>query len=144
MHDLPPEECINRLINQAARLGVEVRWLLSGNPQRPQGLYQAPPDRPGVIELRIGTNPSPSTTLCQLLTHEMVHVLQHWHADLKAVLPLGWPKNGPAAQQGRLSPHEAEAFRAQDQPAKVLRALSQLAPVPSNGNKPANATPSIE
>ena len=131
MHELPPEACINHLLHQADRLGVEVRWLPVNESQMPQGLYQAQPDRPGVIELRTGTSPAPSPALCRLITHEMVHVLQHWHADLKAVLPLGWPQDGLITQQRKLSAHEAEAFTAQDQPQIVLDALKVLVPVSS-------------
>ena len=52
----------------------------------------------------------------------MVHVLQHWRAHWRAVLPLGWPRDGGAAQERSLSPHEAEAFTAQEHPRKVLKA----------------------
>jgi len=134
MDELPPEACVNSLLQQADRLGVEVRWLPASDPQMPQGLYQANPDRPGVIELRTGTSPVPSPALCQLLSHEMVHVLQHWHADFKAVLPLGWPQDGPITQERKLSAHEAEAFTAQDKPQIVLQALKQLVPVSSQTN----------
>ena len=137
MPELPPEACISRLLHQADRLGVAVRWLPADHSQQPQGTYQALPNRPGVIELRQGENPAPSAALCQLLTHEMVHVLQHWQADWKAVLPLGWPRDGTATQQRSLSPHEAEAFTAQEQPRKVLKALSQLAPIPQTATQPA-------
>jgi len=64
----------------------------------------------------------------------MVHVLQHWHADFKAVLPLGWPQDGPITQERKLSAHEAEAFTAQDKPQIVLQALKQLVPVSSQTN----------
>ena len=131
MHELPPEACISHLLHQADRLGVEVRWLPISESQMPQGLYQAQPDRPGVIELRTETSPAPSPALCRLLTHEMVHVLQHWHTDFKAVLPLGWPQDGLITQQRKLSVHEAEAFTAQDQPQIVLDALKALTPVSS-------------
>ena len=134
MHELPPEACISHLLHQADRLGVEVRWLPISESQMPQGLYQANPDRPGVIELRTGTDPAPSPALCQLLSHEMVHVLQHWNANFKAVLPLGWPQDGPITQGRKLSAHEAEAFTAQDKPQIVLEALKQLAPVSSQTN----------
>ena len=136
MDELPPEACVNSLLQQADRLGVEVRWLPASDPQMPQGLYQANPDRPGVIELRTGTSLVPSPALCQLLSHEMVHVLQHWRAHWRAVLPLGWPKDGEATHQRSLSPHEAEAFTAQEHPRKVLKALRQLPPIPAEANPP--------
>ena len=131
MPELPPEACISRLLHQADRLGVAVRLLPADHSQPPQGTYQALPNRPGVIELRQGDNPAPSKALCQLLTHEMVHVIQHWRAHWRAVLPLGWPRDGGAAQQRSLSPHEAEAFTAQEHPRKVLKALGQLPAIPT-------------
>ena len=141
METLPADLCITRLNQQAERLGVEVRTFERKPSETVVGYYVAKPGEPGHIELHTHSTTAPKK-LCQLLTHEMVHVLQHWHADWKAVLPLGWPTNGTAAQQRRLSPHEAEAFTAQDQPRKVLQALKQLAPVPANANPPSNATPS--
>ena len=136
MSELPPEACISSLLHQADRLGVVVRWLHEDHPQQPQGTYQALPNQPGVIELRQGAEPAPSAALCQLLTHEMVHVLQHWRAHWRAVLPLGWPRDGAAAQQRSLSPHEAEAFTAQEHPRKVLKALKQLPPIPGQASPP--------
>ena len=135
MEALPADLCITRLNRQAERLGVEVRTLERKPSETVVGYYVAKPGEPGHIELHTHSS-TPPKQRCQLLTHEMVHVLQHWHADWKAVLPLGWPTNGPATQERRLSPHEAEAFTAQDQPKKVLRALKQLAPVPANVSPP--------
>ena len=135
MEALPADLCITRLNRQAERLGVEIRTLERKSSETVVGYYVAKPGKPGHIELHIHSSIPPKQR-CQLLTHEMVHVLQHWHADWKAVLPLGWPTNGPATQQRRLSPHEAEAFTAQDRPRKVLRALKQLAPVPANAIPP--------
>ena len=141
METLPADLCITRLNQQAERLGVVVRTFERKPSETVVGYYVAKPGEPGHIELHTRSTTAPRKR-CQLLTHEMVHVLQHWHADWKAVLPLGWPTNGTAAQQRRLSPHEAEAFTAQDQPRKVLQALKQLAPVPANANPPSNAAPS--
>jgi hypothetical protein len=60
----------------------------------------------------------------------MVHVLQHWQGELRAVLPLGWPINGQATAGRTLSRHEAEAFTAQEKPERVLQALQRLRPMP--------------
>jgi hypothetical protein len=127
LNTLPPAQCVALLLAQADRLGVEVRW----HPQRDaaaiQALYEAPPGRPGLLILHA---PPPTVgdanALCTLITHEMVHVLQHWHGRLQAVLPLGWPTDGAAARERQLSIHEAEAFTAQERPEHVLQALQEL------------------
>lgn len=130
MHALPPDQCVALFLAQAHRLGVEVRWMPTANGGSAEGNYQAQPGRPGLLELRTAAPALPTPGLCRLLTHEMVHVLQHWQGQLKAVLPLGWPIDGPAAVGRSLSPHEAEAFTAQEQPERVLRALQRLKPLP--------------
>ena len=139
METLPADLCITRLNQQAERLGVEVRTLELKPSETVVGYYVAKPGEPGHIELHTHSTTAPRKR-CQLLTHEMVHVLQHWHADWKAVLPLGWPTNGPATQQRKLSRHEAEAFTAQDQPQKVLWALKQLRPDATSVSPPSNTT----
>jgi hypothetical protein len=128
MQDLPPQQCISRMLNQADRLGVEVRTMPQQAGQQAAGFYQAAPGRPGRIDLHT-SDATPPMAVCRLLTHEMVHLLQHWKAGFDAVLPLGWPVDGEATQGLALSPHEAEAFTAQEQPCKVLKALNQLNPV---------------
>ncbi|WP_114990315.1 hypothetical protein [Synechococcus sp. UW179A] len=128
MPELPPQQCITRMLNQADRLGVEVHTIQQ-QPSRPAvGFYFAKPGRPGRIDLHTSDTTSPITK-CRLITHEMVHLLQHWHAGFRAVLPLGWPVDGEATEGRSLSPHEAEAFTAQEQPRKVLRALKKLNPI---------------
>ena len=57
----------------------------------------------------------------------MVQVLQHWKGELQATPPLGWPVNG-APPGRRLSPQQAEAYTAQNEPAKVLKAVTSLQP----------------
>lgn len=130
MQALPPDPCVKLLLAQAHRLGVEVRWLPAVSGGSPEGNYVAQPGRPGLLQLRTTEPAPPAAALCRLVTHEMVHVLQHWQGELKAVLPLGWPIDGQAATGRTLSRHEAEAFTAQEQPERVLRALQRLQPLP--------------
>lgn len=130
MQALPPDQCVNLLLAQAERLGVEVRWLQAASGGSAEGHYVAEPGRPGLLQLRTAEPTRPTAALCNLVTHEMVHVLQHWRGELQAVLPLGWPIDEQAAAGRSLSRHEAEAFSAQEQPERVLRALQRLQPLP--------------
>ena len=126
MIPLPPTECVSRFLQEAQRLGIEVRWASEGMTNM-DAAYQARPGVPGVLLLH-DTTPGPGPQqLCTLLAHEMVHVLQHWEGELQATPPLGWPMNG--APPGRkLSTQEAEAYTAQDDAAKVLNAVNKLTP----------------
>jgi len=130
MQALPPDSCVALLLAQAQRLGVEVRWLPAASGSEPEGNYQAQPGRPGLLQLRTAEPAPPASELCRLVTHEMVHVLQHWQGELRAVLPLGWPINGQATAGRTLSRHEAEAFTAQEKPERVLQAVQRLRPMP--------------
>jgi hypothetical protein len=124
MDALPPATCVSQLLAQAERLGVAVRWQAQVGPE-PEAAYQAPPGQPGLLLIQAGQPAPINATLCRLLSHEMVHVLQHWHGQLQAITPLGWPTGGtPPGRQ--LSLHEAEAFTAQGDPPRVLEALKQL------------------
>ena len=127
--ELPPanlsaEQCVTRMLAQAQRLGVLVRWQPLG-PTTLKGAYHAKPGQPGVLELRAQVSAPATPELCSLISHEMVHVLQHWRGQLQALLPLGWPTDG-APPGRRLSVHEAEAYTAQNHPQLVLAALRQL------------------
>lgn len=124
---LPPTICVENFLQQANRLGIEVRWAKEGMNQL-DAAYYAVPEAPGYIALKDG-NPRPSPKqICTLLTHEMVHVLQHWKGDLRAVKPLGWPVDG--SPEGRkLSKQEQEAYTAQSETMKVLNAIIELKPV---------------
>ena len=51
---------------------------------------------------------------CLLISHELIHVLQHLHGDLKGVPPLGWR---PSWEQ------EAEDYAHQNQAGHVLQLL---------------------
>ena len=58
----------------------------------------------------------------------MVHVLQHWKGKLKATPALGWPVD--RAPEGRnLSLQEREAYTAQSDSKKVLKAVRSLKPI---------------
>ena len=104
MIPLPPAECVSRFIQESQRLGIDVRWTNEGMTNL-NAAYLARPGTPGVIKLTDGP-----------------------HRPGAATPPLGWPKDG--APEGRqLSPQEAEAYKAQSTPAKVLRAISKLQPV---------------
>ena len=127
MIPLPPAECVSRFMQESQRLGIEVRWTSEGMTNL-DAAYLARPEEPGVIKLRDSPQRPKPKQLCTLLAHEMVHVLQHWKGNLRAVPPLGWPVDG--APQGRqLSTQEAEAYTAQSTPAKVLKAVSSLQPI---------------
>jgi len=124
---LPPAECVTRFLQEAQRLGIEVRWITAGMTNL-DAAYQALPGAPGLILLRDSPQRPGPQQLCTLLAHEMVHVLQHWKGNLKATPPLDWPVTG-AHQGRRLSPQQAEAYTAQAEPAKVLKAITSLKPV---------------
>ena len=124
---LPPAECVSRFLQQSQRLGIEVQWASEGMTDL-DAAYLARPGAPGVVKLKDSPQRPGPQQLCTLLAHEMVHVLQHWKGNLRAVPPLGWPVSG-APQGRRLSPQEAEAYTAQATPAKVLKALSSLQPI---------------
>jgi hypothetical protein len=67
---------------------------------------------------------SPSTR-CQLITHEMIHVLQHFKQSLKGVNPIGL--GSTTAESIRHSqPQEAEAYSNQNKPLKILELLQRL------------------
>ena len=132
---LPPEECIeciDRFLQQAHRLGIEVRWTREGM-HKLDAAYHAFPGKPGLIVLH-DRDPRPSPKqICTLLSHEMVHVLQHWQGEFKALPPLGWPRDG-APPDRELSVQEQEAYTAQSQPRQVLRAITQLKPFAPQGS----------
>ena len=116
-HDDP--NLVDALLLQAQRIGVAVR---AGSPELPgkDATYRAEPGRLGTITLL--TRPMPAEVRCLLITHELIHVLQHLHGQLKGVPPLGWPTT--AEQQQRFgSPQEAEAYGHQNQAGHVLMLL---------------------
>ena len=125
---LPPGECITTLLAEADRLGVDVRWQQQPKATAPSGTYVALPGKPGYINLKAANQTPPSPSVCRLLAHEMVHVIQHWRANFVAVLPLGWPINKNVLPKGGVSPHEAEAFTAQWHPRRVIKAVRALKP----------------
>lgn len=124
---LPPAECVTRFMQESQRLGIEVQWTSEGMTDL-DAAYDARPGAPGVVKLKDSPQRPGQKQLCTLLAHEMVHVLQHWKGNLRAVPPLGWPVDG-APQGRRLSPQEAEAYTAQATPAKVLKAVTSLQPI---------------
>ena len=130
---LPPVQCVDNFLQQAVRLGIEVRWTREGMHDL-DAAYHALPGVPGKIMLH-DRDPRPTTAkLCTLLSHEMVHVLQHWKGKLNALPPLGWPRNG--APTGRnLSLQEQEAYTAQSKPRFVLHSVTQLKKI-EPGNSP--------
>ena len=124
---LPPAECVTRFMQESQRLGIEVQWTSEGMTDL-DAAYDARPGAPGVVKLKDSPQRPGQKQLCTLLAHEMVHVLQHWKGNLRAVPPLGWPVDG-APQGRRLSLQEAEAYTAQATPAKVLKAVTSLQPI---------------
>ena len=126
MIHLTPAECVTRFLQEAERLGIEVRWARDGMTNL-DAAYIARPGVPGTVLLHDRTPRPGPQQLCTLLAHEMVHVLQHWKGKLQATPPLGWPVD--EAPHGRtLSPQQKEAYTAQNDPAKVLRAVTTLTP----------------
>ena len=125
---LPPGECITTLLSEADRLGVDVRWQQQPEATEPSGTYVALPGQPGYVNLQAANQHPPTPSVCRLLAHEMVHVIQHWHGNFEAVLPLGWPVNKKRLPSEEVSLHEAEAFTAQWHPRRVISALRALKP----------------
>ncbi len=126
MVQLTADQCVHSMLVEAQRLGVEVRWQKQAGPS-PEAAYHAYPERPGLLVVQVDKPNPPTPELCTLLSHEMVHVLQHWRGSLREITPLGWPTISP--ESGRsLSPHEAEAYASQTNPIRVLNALRQLKP----------------
>lgn len=125
---LPPGECITTLVAEAERLGVDVRWQQQPESAEPSGTYTALPGQPGYVTLQAAVQQAADPRVCRLLAHEMVHVIQHWQANFQAVLPLGWPVDKSRLPRVKVSPHEAEAFTAQWQPRRVIKALNELEP----------------
>ena len=124
---LPPEQCVQAFLDQAQRLGIAVQWKQQ-EPAKFDAAYVATPGTPGYIILT-ETSPQPDPkTICTLLSHEMVHVLQHWKGKFHSVEALGWPRNGAAVGKHRWA-QEQEAYTAQEDPAKVLKAVRALKPV---------------
>ena len=123
---LTAPECVTAFIEQADRLGIQIRFT-ADKMINLDAAYHALPGKPGYI-LLTETQPMPNLEKqCRLLTHEMVHVLQHWKGELKAVPPLGWPQDG--APPGRqLSSQEREAYTAEKYPMKVFEAIKKLRP----------------
>ena len=127
MTELPPGECVNAFLSEAQRLTIDVQWSHHGM----RGLdasYHAMPGKPGKIFL-YERKPSPKQDrVCVLLSHEMVHVLQHWQGNLNGLKLLGWPVNKIPPDR-TLSPLEQEAYTAEHEPLKVLKAVQRLEPI---------------
>ena len=124
---LPPKACVHLLLQQAQRLDIAVEWKKQ-SAHKFDAAYFASPGTPGHIVLT-EREPKPSPAkICTFLSHEMVHVLQHWKGNLKSLEPLGWPRDGAAVGDHRWA-QEQEAYTAQSEPRKVLVAISKLKPV---------------
>lgn len=108
-----------RLLLAGRRLGIAVR---QGSPELEgkDASYRAFPGRPGVIVIK--PRPMAPAVQCQLITHEFIHVLQHFGARLRGVDPLGWPVSALEIQRFG-SIQEAEAYVYQNQPALVWQLL---------------------
>ena len=112
----------DRLLQEAARLGIQV---MQGNPELPgkDASYRAMHGRPGII--LISPRPMGASTRCQLITHEMIHVLQHFKRSLKGVDPIGLGTTAIEALR-HSQPQEAEAYSNQNKPLKILELLQKL------------------
>lgn len=119
------DQCVTSFLNEADRLGVAVRW--EKEMTNLDAAYVALPGKPGEI-LLFDRAPRPGNPeICTLLAHEMVHVLQHWKGNLRGTPPLGW-RVDDAQKRRNLSLQQREAYTAQENPAKVLRAVRALEP----------------
>lgn len=107
------------LLLQAQRIGVAVR---AGSPELPgkDASYRAEHGRLGTITLK--QRPMSAEVRCLLISHELIHVLQHLHGGLKGVPPLGW---GTSSEQLHRfgSAQEAEAYAHQNDAGHVLMLL---------------------
>lgn len=111
-----------RLLQEASRLGIQV---IQGVPELPgkDASYRAMHGRPGII--LISPRPMGASTRCQLITHEMIHVLQHFNRSLKGVDPIGLGTTTAEASR-HSQPQEAEAYSNQNKPLKILELLQRL------------------
>jgi len=112
----------DRLLGEATRLGIQVFQgpaELAGK----DASYRALHGRPGTITL--SPRPMGPTTRCQLITHEMIHVLQHFGRGLKGVDPIGLGSN-PQESLRHPEPQEAEAYSHQNKPLLILQLLQRL------------------
>ena len=121
---VPSEHCITAFMLEAKRLGIQVQWAEPVESQL-DASYHAFPGRPGKIMLYKHEKYPDKNRLCTLLSHEMVHVLQHWKGCWNALPPLGWPISG--SPKNRNLPHiEKEAYTAEKNPKSVLNAVKLL------------------
>jgi hypothetical protein len=112
----------DRLLGEATRLGIQVFQgpaELAGK----DASYRALHGRPGTITL--SPRPMGPATRCQLITHEMIHVLQHFGRGLKGVDPIGLGSNPQESLRHR-EPQEAEAYSHQNKPLLILQLLQRL------------------
>lgn len=103
MQALPPDQCVNLLLAQAERLGVEVRWLPAASGGSPEGNYVAQPGRPGLLQLRTAEPTRPTAALCNLVTHEMVHVSSTGEGSCSPCCP--WDGRSMGKQQPGVHSH---------------------------------------
>ena len=61
MIELPPAECVNRFLQEAQRLGIEMRWTSEGMTNL-DAAYHARPGAPGVLLLHDAWMPSVQKT----------------------------------------------------------------------------------
>ena len=84
--------------------------------------YRAEHGRLGTITLK--QRPMSAEVRCMLISHEFIHVLQHFNGDLKGVEPLGWSASAQEIKRfGDIQ--EAEAYRYQNFAGHVLQLLQQ-------------------
>ena len=114
-------ELAESLLRQGQRLGLLVR---KGKPEMAgkDATYRAEHGRLGTITLK--QRPMSTEVCCMLISHELIHELQHFNGYLKGVEPLGW---GALAQEikrfGEIQ--EAEAYRYQNFAGHMLQLLQQ-------------------
>ncbi len=109
----------NKLISEGSRIGVK---FVTGTPEMPgkDATYRALRGKLGTIT--ITPRLMHPIVRCKLITHELIHVLQHINSDLKAVKPLGWNVSEEAINNFG-SRQEAEAYTYQNKAANVLDLL---------------------
>ncbi len=114
-------ELAESLLRQGQRLGLLVR---KGKPEMvgKDATYRAEHGRLGTITLK--QRPMSAEVRCMLISHEFIHVLQHFNGDLKGVEPLGWSASAQEIKRfGDIQ--EAEAYRYQNFAGHVLQLLQQ-------------------
>ena len=98
---------VDLLLVKCRRLGVTAN---SGQPEllAKAVTYRADPGRLGSITIQ--ERPISSAVRCMLISHECIHVLQHFQGDFRGVPPLGWTTeyHDPITQKSEAFGHQQQ------------------------------------